>query len=253
MGERATDNTRVEATILVAGAGVGALIVVGVDLILEGGLVGLLIGWVIVALLVMGFRAGSTSIVLRAVPSDPADGVEFAQYRNLVAGLRATAGLPEPQLRIIRNDARNACALGRDADRAIIIVTTGLLESLDRVELEGVLAHELSLVKSGNIGSGTLIAALGRVLPPITTMLGRLITPVERIEAADIEAVRLTRYPPGLIAALEKLAGGVTALERIPESTAHLWLATPSERGTEPSGRDLHPPVAERIERLREL
>lgn len=253
MAERVKDNTRIEATILLGGAGVGALIVVGVDLILGGGLVGLIIGWVLVALLVLGFRARSTSVVLRAVPSEPADGVEFAQYRNLVAGLRATAGLPEPQLRIIRNEARNACAMGRDPNRAIIVVTTGLLENLDRVELEGVLAHELSLVKSGNIGSGTLIAALGQVLPQLATMLRGLITPVERIETADIEAVRLTRYPPGLMAALEKLEGGVTAVERTPESTAHLWLATPSEGGVESSGREVHPPIAERIERLREL
>lgn len=253
MSERVAENSRLETTVLGAGAAVGALVVVGVDLILGGGLVGLIIGWALVAALVMGLRARTTSIVLRGIPSEAADGDEFAQYRNLVAGLRATAGLPEPGLRIVRDAALNACAVGRGPHSAVIIVTTGLLETLDRVELEGVLAHELSLVKSDDIRSGTFIAAVGRFVPPLLSTLRRLITPVARIESADIAAVRLTRYPPGLISALGKLESGETSLARIPESTVHMWFATPSVRGATPSHSDLHPPITERIERLREL
>ncbi len=153
------------------------------------------------------------------------------RYHNLVEGLCVSAGLPKPELYVIDDDAPNSFATGRNPDHAAIVVTTGLLEKLSRMELEGILAHELAHIRSHD----TLVTGLGAALVALPLMpagalsarlLGTLVGR-GRERDADISGVRLTRYPPGLAAALEKLRRDESAAVAAPRATAHLWISSP--------------------------
>jgi heat shock protein HtpX len=153
------------------------------------------------------------------------------RYHNLVEGLCVSAGLPKPDLYVIDDDAPNSFATGRNPNHAAIAVTTGLLEKLSRLELEGVLAHELSHIRSHDIlvtGLGTALVALP--LMPAGSLSARLLGTLVgrgRERDADISGVRLTRYPPGLAAALEKLRRDQAAGVSASRATAHLWISSP--------------------------
>src|SRR5688572_1313592 len=179
----------------------------------------------------------------RAMPADP---VQFARYHNLVEGLCIASGLPKPRLYVIDDPAPNAFATGRNPRHAAVAVTTGLLERMNRVELEAVIAHELSHVKNYDILVSTLAVTLVGVVGPLPDFAGRFIgfgggsgrrcdrdgaagvfiaifgflllilAPLfarvmqaavsrRREGLADLTGVSITRYPPGLISALEKL------------------------------------------------
>ena len=106
----------------------------------------------------------SDKIALAASRARPADGPEYARYRNLVEGLCIAAGLPVPKLYVVDDPAPNAFATGRNPKHAAVAVTTGLLEKMNRVELEGVLAHELSHVKNYDILVTTIaVTAVGAI------------------------------------------------------------------------------------------
>ncbi len=137
----------------------------------------------------------------------------------------------------------NALASGSRASRAILGVTTGLLSELDRVELEGVLAEELTQIRRNETLPATVLVAtfgLGR---------GTAVLP-DRDARADQAAVALTRYPPGLAAALEKIEAKGAVVDNQPSYMAHLWLADPRSQAPAERGRL---PLRERIEALREL
>jgi heat shock protein HtpX len=142
-----------------------------------------------------------------------------------------------PRLYVVDSEAANAFSVGRDPGQAALVVTRGLLTGLNRVELEGVLAHELNHVWSWGARLTTLGVALGRV-----PGLLRLVAPPRREFDADEAGARLTRYPPGLVSALRKLAAG----EPPPPwpRLGHLWIVAPDPT---------HPPVAARIAALQEL
>jgi heat shock protein HtpX len=191
------------------------------------------------AVLVVGFAPGlGERAALRDVGAEPADPERWPRYHNLVNGLCQTAGLPAPRLYVAESEAANAFSVGRDPQRAALVVTRGLLASLNRVELEGVLAHELNHVWSWGARLATLGVALGRV-----PGLLRLLAPPRREFDADEGGARLTRYPPGLASALRKLADGGQPPDR--PNLRHLWIMAP--------GDATHPPVAERIAALQEL
>jgi heat shock protein HtpX len=185
-----------------------------------------------------------------------------------------------------------------------VAVTTGLLEKMNRVELEGVLAHELSHIKNydilvstlavtmvgivallsdfalrflwwggprhrddnrdgGGAGAGAILAVLGFVLLLLAPLVARLMqfaVSRRRESLADISGVSLTRYPPGLVSALEKLKDDTTVVHSGSTATAHLWIESPLARTPE-EGRhsrlnrlfDTHPPLEERIQALKEL
>jgi heat shock protein HtpX len=189
------------------------------------------------AVLVVGFAPGvGERAALRDAGAEPADPERLPRYHNLVAGLCQTAGLPMPRLYVVDSEAANAFSVGRDPGQAALVVTRGLLTGLNRVELEGVLAHELNHVWSWSARLATLGVALGRV-----PGLLRLVAPPRREFDADEAGARLTRYPPGLVSALRKLsAGEPPPLPRL----AHLWIVA-----SDPT----HPPVAARIAALQEL
>ncbi len=150
------------------------------------------------------------------------------------------------------DDAPNALAIGRSPRSAAVVVTEGLLARLRRVELEGVLAHELSHVKDGSTGLRTvavpLVGVPATVLPPGAAGRLRRWVVGEAEAPADLAAVAITRYPPGLASALEVVAaaGGQVAT---PPAVAHLWLAPPLGAIPASPGEGL----PERVAFLREL
>jgi heat shock protein HtpX len=191
------------------------------------------------AVLVVGFAPGlGERTALRQAGAEPADPERWPRYHNLVEGLCHAAGLPVPRLYVVDSDAANAFAVGRDPERAALVVTRGLLTGLNRVELEGVLAHELNHVWSWGARLATIGVALGR-LPGLL----RLAAPTRREFDADEAGARLTRYPPGLVSALRKLEGGAPPPGE--PVLRHLWIVAPDDR--------TRPAVAERIAALQEL
>jgi heat shock protein HtpX len=191
------------------------------------------------AVLVVGFAPGvGERTALRDVGAQPADPDRWPSYHNLVEGLCQGAGLPVPRLYVADSDAANAFSVGRDPQQAALVVTSGLLTRLNRVELEGVLAHELNHVWSWGARLATLGVALGRV-----PGLLHLLAPPRREFDADEGGARLTRYPPGLVSALKKLADDGQPPDR--PGLRHLWIMAPEDSS--------HPPVAERIAALQEL
>ena len=166
-------------------------------------------------------------------------------------GLCVSAGLPKPELYLIDDDGPNSFATGRSPTHAAIVVTTGLLQNLSRMELEGVLAHELSHIRSNDILVTSLGTALvGLPLMPAGPLAGRMLAALVgrgRERDADLGGVRLTRYPPGLAAALEKVRRDGPSALPASRATAHLWISSPldTEAG---AGR-----LEERIAALRDM
>ncbi len=212
------------------------------------------------------------------------------ELHNVVENLAITAGVPKPKVYMIDSPALNAFATGRDPEHASVAMTRGLVEKLDRTELEAVLAHELSHVKNYDIrfatmvaifvgflvilsdifmrsvffggglrsrdnkGGGNVMAIVGIVLlilSPIIAKLIQLAISRQRDFLADSSASMLTRYPEGLASALEKISSG-PALETAGRATAHLYIANPFKKQSFASVFSTHPPIEERIKRLRE-
>jgi len=242
----------------------------------------------------------SDKVALSLSHAVPADRQEYARLYNLVEGLCIASGLPQPNLYIVTDPAPNAFATGRDPKHASIAVTSGLLEKMNRIELEGVLAHELSHVKNYDILVSSIavclvgvVAALSDIgvrmfifggnrrddnnqggnpimlilafvvilLAPLMAMLMQLAVSRKREALADVSAVEMTRYPPGLISALEKLRDDHTEVKTSSRATAHLWIEEPMDhyQGEDKKKSrwshlfDTHPPLEDRIAALREM
>ncbi|MBB6379214.1 heat shock protein HtpX [Pseudonocardia eucalypti] len=256
-------------------------------------------GAIVLAVLVAGGMAfasywTSDRIALAVSGARPAPEEEFTRLHNLVEGLCLSGALPKPRIYVIEDDAPNAFATGRDPDHAAIAVTTGLLAKMNRAELEGVLAHELAHIKnydtlvatlavtmvgaiaivsdlsmrfsgrrhSDREGGGPLavVGALLLVFGPFLAQLMQYAVSRNRESLADARGAELTRYPAGLISALEKLRDDQTVVSAHSRATAHLWIESPLPR-RKSEGRfawlnrmyDTHPPLEERIDRLRQL
>ena len=212
-----------------------------------GGPIAAVVVFVVLAVALAGWaRYGGERMVdrgLRQLGSRPADPVLHARLCILVDGLSMTAGLSPPRLEVLDGDGLNTLAAGAKAGTGVIAVTTGLLNELELIELEAVLAEMLVQMRRGELVAATMTVA--------TFGLGRSIAaPPERDALADQAGVTLTRYPPALASALEKLEVKGTQVPGSPAAMAHLWLADP--RGD--AGRDAgRLPLRERIEALREL
>ncbi|MFP5256034.1 MAG: M48 family metalloprotease [Acidimicrobiia bacterium] len=263
----------------------------------------------LIALVVAGGSAAlsywkSDAIALAVSRAKPASVEQYPRLHNLVEGLCIAGGLPKPRIYVIDDPSPNAFATGRNPKHAAIAVTTGLLERMNRVELEGVVAHELSHIKNYDILVSTLAVTLVGVVAIVADLgvrmmwfgMGRsrnnrgdahssgplavlalfgfallILSPIiakalqatisrRRETLADVSAVELTRYPPGLISALEKLRDDYTVVGSTSHATAHLWIEQP-QAVSEDQGRisrlnrmfDTHPPLEERIALLREL
>jgi heat shock protein HtpX len=208
----------------------------------------------------------SDKLVVAMAGARPALDTEFPDLHNAVENLAITAGLPKPKIYIINDPAPNAFATGRNAEHAVVAVTTGLLQMLDRTELEGVLAHELShignkdmlvstvavvlvgfvtlisdfFLRASLFGGGkdrsddsrgnailTIIAVALIVLAPIVATLLQLAISRRREYLADASGALLTRYPEGLANALRKIGSYAAPMKRANNATAHLYIANP--------------------------
>ncbi len=223
--------------------GVPALVAGVVVGIAAGAVFGIVAFVVVAGALVAWCRLAGDRRVLARVGGRDADPTRDARLCNLVEGLSISAGVRQPRLRVVDSPGLNALASGSRASRAILAVTTGLLSELDRVELEGVLAEELTQIRRNETVPATVLVA--------TFGLGRgAAVPADRDAWADQGAVALTRYPPGLAAALEKIEAKGAVVVSQPSYMAHLWLADPRAQAPAERGRL---PLRERIEALREL
>ncbi|MCX7621304.1 MAG: M48 family metalloprotease [Acidimicrobiales bacterium] len=181
--------------------------------------------------------------VLASLGGAAADPDRHARLHNLTDGLCIAAGVERPELYVVADDSANLCSVARDTRHSAIVVTSGLLDALDRIELEGVLAHELAHIKNLDARLATLLC-----LAPIARgMLG-----AHRESLADLAAVELTRYPPGLIGGLEKMRERGTHVARAPKWTWHLWMEPVSSASAQARART-ELSIDDRIAALREL
>jgi Zn-dependent protease with chaperone function len=143
------------------------------------------------------------SAALRRIGAEPIDEQDEPRLYNLTEGLCATFGLSMPALHVVEDEVPNACALGRDARRSDLVVTTGLLRRVDPIELEGVIAHELAHVKRGDNGVSCVGITLGTLFGG-ERMLLRCVGE-SREYRADVVAASAVRYPRGLLSALRMM------------------------------------------------
>ncbi len=251
---RANRHRATALVIIPALAGFVVALVIG--FVVSGLAAGLVAGLVVAVASATAAWLSATRVVLITTGARPAGAQDQPRVHNLIEGLCAAAGLPKPSVYVVPDDRLNAFSAGRSPRRAAVTVTSGMVAGLDRMELEGVLAHELSHIKAGDIIPSTVaVNSLGwllALLPSAPHLLESVVGP-DREAIADLAAVSLTRYPPGLISALEKMTvaddGDGPPLRRsglATRTTSHLWsipwLTTSGSSG-----------VNERIEALREL
>jgi heat shock protein HtpX len=228
----------------------------------------------------------SDKIALLSVGAREARREDNKLYYEIVEGLTIASGLPMPKLHIMPSGQINAFASGRDPQHSVICVTQGALEKLDRRELEGVLAHELGHIGSYDIRYMTLVAVMVgiisiisqiflrslwfkdegsskdnkgsaifmligvilAILAPIVVSLVQLAISRKREFSADASAVKFTRYPSGLIKALEKIKEGNEPEKKVNKAIAQLFFANPfRELGS------THPDINKRIEILKRM
>lgn len=241
-------------------------------------------GTIISVVYVLAGYYNSHKMAILSVNAKLADGPEYRQYHNIVEGICLASGIPKPKLYVMNNSQINAFASGRNPQNAVVCVTTGAIQKLNKQELEGVLAHEISHIANYDIRFMTLAAvligmvsiiaqmflrslwyrgsssnennkgsmiflAIGIVLSiiaPFITMLVQLAISRRREYAADSSAVKFMRTPTGLIHALEKIKSNEPM--RVSGAVAPLFLAHPSK------SRELfmtHPPLEKRIAKLK--
>ena len=229
----------------------------------------------------------SDKIVLKMSKAKLVEFEDNKELYRLVENLCITAGLPLPRIYIIDDTAPNAFATGRDPEHAVVAVTSGLLQKLNRSELEGVIAHELSHIGNRDIllatvvvvlvgvvalladffryslwfGGGNrdnrgggwmmIVAIVLSILAPLFAMLIQLAISRKREFLADADGALLTRYPEGLASALQKISGDSEKLEVANRATAHLYFANPFKGKKVSKLLMTHPPAEERIAMLR--
>lgn len=232
----------------------------------------------------------SDKIALSIAGAKPATRAEYFDLYTTVENLCISAGLPLPKIYVIEDPAPNAFATGRDKDHAVVAATTGLLAIMNKTELEGVMAHELSHIgnrdmlvstvavvlvgfisiisdmfirmaffggrdRENNNGVIIIIGIILSILAPILATLMQLAISRNREYLADASGALLTRYPEGLASALEKIAAYSRPMQHQSTAIAHLYIANPFGSGQfrKKMGSlfSTHPPVEERVKRLR--
>jgi heat shock protein HtpX len=244
------------ATILAIPALVVALVItLALQNVFFGLIAGLLVFVAVSAFAYRHIRHFGSGLVA-GLPEGGLDAEGEARLHNLTDGLCLAHGVTRPTIRVLALESRNAATvvLGEQDREVVLLVTEGLLDALSRIELEGLLAQQLSHIRDGDVALSTFVAAVAS-MPGAGAVLGRragacLDPHLETV--ADLAGAGMTRYPPGLAAALSRLQDGSGEVAGVPASAAHLWLVDPLPAGgVEPYVP--HPPLADRIEVLGEL
>jgi heat shock protein HtpX len=273
-------------------------------LFFNGGPAGVVIAVALAVILSLSSYFAGDRLVLASTRAREVSAEEEPRLHNVVEGLAIAAGIPKPRVYVVPEQAPNAFATGRNPEHSSVAVTQGLLDIMNRVELEGVIGHEMSHVLDRDILIGTVVATVvgaavlmseffmrswfwsggrmgGRrdggggdagivalvlfavgivllIIAPIAGQLIKLSVSRNREYLADAQGVLLTRYPPGLIAALEKIRDAPHAMRAANNATAHLWLDQPSRVPGESTSTmeklfSTHPPIQERIDRLQDM
>jgi heat shock protein HtpX len=232
-------------------------------------------------------------VVLMSTNAQPAEGNKYIYLNDTVEGLSIAAGIPKPDVYVMPSMELNAYATGKDPEHASIAVTQGLLDTLDRQELEGVIAHEISHIRNRDVQFMTLVAVLvgiagilshmilrsywygGRsrkrdknsgnfgiaivavgfllaIFAPILSRLVQMAVSRSREYLADASAAEMTRYPDGLADALEKLGKYNKGGMKVSESVSHMFISDPNKTALD-ALYSTHPPIEERVKRLREM
>ena len=248
--------------------------------------IGVLIGAAIYAL-VMYYSGSRLSLAVNGAKQ--IEKKDNPRLWRIVENLAITEGLPMPKVYIMDDPAPNAFATGRNPENAAVCATSGILEIMDDTELEGVFAHELGHVKNYDIRVSMIAFALAAVVSLIADILlhmtffrsnddndnnsplffvfaivGALLAPLiatliqlaitrRREFLADATGALATRYPEGLASALEKIGAYGKPLKKQNSATAHLFIANPLKSGGLSNLFSTHPPLEERIRRLREM
>ncbi|MBP6879926.1 MAG: zinc metalloprotease HtpX [Candidatus Pacebacteria bacterium] len=229
----------------------------------------------------------SAKIALRVSRAIPADENKYRELHNIIENLSITAGLPKPKVYIINDPAPNAFATGRNAKHSAVAFTTGILEILDKNELEGVAAHELSHIGNKDILLSTIAVVLAgfisliadiflrsnlfrgsrdqdnkagsimmivgivlAILAPIFATLVQFSISRKREFLADASGALLTRYPEGLASALKKISSYSRPMQNAHQATAHLFISNPFGAKNIKNLFSTHPPVEDRINAL---
>ena len=268
-------------------------------------IVGVIIGWLayggggaIAGAIVLGLLGVGAALyayyfgaatVLSAMGAREADPRQYQQLYNVVQALTIGSGLPMPKVYVIDDPSPNAFATGRDPNHAAVTVTSGLLAMMNREELEGVLAHEMSHIRNYDVrmllvvvtmvGMAALISSVfwhsvGRMrlrgqgaivilaIGILFTLVAFVVGPImqfalsrQRESLADVSGVELTRNPTGLISALQKIAQNDKPPERFNHAVAAMMIDNPEEHHGSFFARlfDTHPPIAERIAALQRI
>lgn len=237
----------------------------------------------------IGYYQGD-KIILKMNAAKGISKAEALELYRTVENLAITAGMPSPKIYIIQDDAPNAFATGRDPEHASVSITTGLLNRLDKKELEGVIAHELSHIKNYDIRLTMMVIMLvgitvmlsdiflrigsrigGRrdkngigifffiaaivlaILSPIIAKIIQLAISRQREYLADADSALLTRYPEGLANALEKIKEIDLPMKNPNKATANLYISNPFASKKSLASRlfATHPPIDDRVKRLR--
>jgi len=246
----------------------------------------ILIGAILYAFITYFFSSQITLAMSGAQEIQKKDAPDL--YR-VVENLTIAAGLPMPKVYIVDDPSPNAFATGRDPQHAVVAVTTGILPLLKKDELEGVIAHELSHVGNLDIRFMAVVVALvsvvsvisdlflrlsfwsnndreeggnqlffilgivGAILAPLVAVVIQFAVSRQREYLADASGALLTRYPDGLADALEKISGNGQPMQNVNSATASLYISNPLKGRSLAGLFDTHPPIEERIKRLRKM
>lgn len=255
------------------------------------GSIALIIAVVISSITALASYYYSDSIVLKISSARLLSRKEFPFLWHSIEGLAIAAGIPVPKAYIIEDSAPNAFATGRDPKHAVICVTTGLLQKLNRQELEGVIGHEMSHIKNYDIRLMTMTVVLvgvialisdmilrsffwGRhdkrdlgkagiilivigivlaVLAPVIATIIKLAISRKREFLADADSALLTRYPAGLASALEKISKDKEPLEAANKATEHLYIVNPLTKSSLNNMFSTHPSIEDRVKALKTM
>jgi heat shock protein HtpX len=270
-----------------------AALVLGISLIAINYFGGTGVGILPIAILitlvsVWGSFYGSDKLVLKMTRAKVISYEENPNLFNLVNEVVIASGLPMPKVAIVTDSAPNAFATGRNPEKALIAFTTGLLEVMDRDELQGVIAHEMAHIANRdtlvsavaattagiialvsdilirilwfgggrNKGQSQLpifLAVIPLILAPIASALLKAAISRRRESLADATAISYTRNPAGLRSALEVLANDSTVVKARSSAVAHFYIESPLDSSTSSKLFSTHPPISERIATLRKL